>query len=112
MRILIGTAMGIAVGALFLVNVLGWVSWCPSGVFTVLHYPSILLMAALFPGDSAFWNSLPFVAAQWPMIGALLGLVLHLRRKSANPTLQRTPGSACVSSSLPPVAHPARSAKR
>jgi hypothetical protein len=99
MRILIGTAVGLGIGTLFLLNVLGWVSWCPSSVFMVLHYPTMLLAGAVFPGEAGFWDSLPFVTLQWPVIGGLVGVVLQLRHRSANPALQRTPGSGSVSSS-------------
>jgi hypothetical protein len=96
MRIFISSAVGLGIGAFFLVNVLGWVAWCPSGVFMVLHYPFMLLACAVFPGESGFWDSLPFLTLQWPMVGGLVGLVLHIWHKSANPALQRTPGSTPV----------------
>jgi hypothetical protein len=90
MRILISTAVGLGVGALFLVNVLGWVPWCPSTVFMVLHYPFMVLAGALFPGEGGFWDSLPFVTLQWPIIGGLVGLVLQIKHRSANPVLAPT----------------------
>lgn len=99
MRILIGTAIGLVIGAAFLLNVLGWVSWCPSGVFMVLHYPTVLLAGAVFPGEAGFWDSLPFVTLQWPVLGGLVGVVLHLSHKAGNSALQRKPGSASISNS-------------
>lgn len=96
MRILISTGVGLGIGLLFLVSVLGWLPWCPSGIFMVLHFPSMILAGALFHGEAGFWGSLPFAPAQWPILGALAGFVLQRRHKSANPAIQRT-------SSSPPV---------
>ncbi len=98
MRILIGITVGLGIGVLFLVDVLGWISWCPGGVFEFLHNPSFLLEDALFQRGSIFWGSLPLVTLQWPVIGGLVGLLLQLIHKSANP-LQQAPGSASASSS-------------
>ena len=99
MRILIGITVGLGIGVLFLVDVLGWISWCPGGVFVFLHNPSLLLEDALFHPGSVFWGSLLLATLQWPIIGGLVGLLLHLMHKSANPALQRTPGSASASNS-------------
>ena len=99
MRILISIAVGLGIEVLFLVDVLGWISWCPNRVLGFLHYPSILVEGALFARGSIFWGSLPFATLQWPVIGGLVGLVLHLMRKQANPALQLTPGSASASNS-------------
>ena len=99
MRILISTAVGLGIGILFLADVLGWVSWCPNDVLGFLHYPSVLLEGALFHRGSVFWGSLPLATLQWPLIGALVGLVLEVMSKSANPALSRTPDSASGSNS-------------
>ena len=99
MRILISIAVGLGIGVLFLVDVLGWISWCPNGVLEFLHYPSMLLEDTLFQRSSVFWGSLSLATLQWPLIGVLVGLVLQLTRKAANPGLQGTSDSASGSNS-------------
>ena len=52
MQILISTAVGFGIGALFLVDVPGWISWCPNGLLGLLHaalhaLPVILLLILL-----------------------------------------------------------------
>jgi hypothetical protein len=96
MRIIISTAVGLGIGLVFLVSVLEWVSWCPFSVFVVLHYPSILVIGAFFPGEVGFWGSLPYLPIQWPLLGALIGVVLHFRHRSACPTPKQVSGSAEV----------------
>ncbi len=99
MRILVGIAVGLGIQVLFLVDVLGWILWCPNDVLGFLHYPSVLLEGALFARGSVLWGSLPFATLQWPVIGGVFGLLLQLKRKQANPIPRRTAGSASASNS-------------
>ncbi len=99
--IIVSTMVGFGIEILFLVDVLGWISWCPNSVVEFLHYPSILLEGALFARGSVFWGSLPFATLQWPIMGTVVGLILNLAPKSATPPLQRTPDSASASNSGP-----------
>ncbi len=98
MRIIISIIVGLGIEVLFLVDVLGWISWCPNAVVGFLHYPSILLEGALFARGSVLWGSLPLATLQWPVIGAVV-LLLHPGRKQDSPALQRRPDSAIGSNS-------------
>lgn len=99
--IIVSTMVGFGIEVLFLIDVLGWISWCPGRVFQVLHHPSILVEGALFQRGSVLWGNLPFATLQWPIMGTVVGLILNLAPKSATPPLQRTPDSASASNSGP-----------
>lgn len=85
MRVLIGIGGGLAVGLLFLVQALGLAYWCPPGLFTILHFPSAILVFALSQGEFNLVSPpSPFgVVLQWTFLGALVGGVLHLKQRPA-----------------------------
>ncbi len=83
--IIISTMVGFGIEVLFLVDALGWISWCPGCVFQVLHHPSILVEGALFSRGSVLWGSLPFATLQWPIMGTVVGLILNLAAQVGHP---------------------------
>ena len=88
MRVLIGIGGGLAVGLLFLIQALGIAHWCPPWLFTILHFPSAILVSALSQGEFVLGSPLsPYaVVMQWTILGALVGVGLRLK--------QRPPASA------------------
>jgi hypothetical protein len=80
MRILIGLALGLAIGLSALVQLMGWFQWCPESAFTIVHAPAMLLTDLLVHGEQAGWSAMPFtIIAQWLLVGAAFGLALHFR---------------------------------
>jgi hypothetical protein len=79
MRILTGIGGGLVAGILVLVQFLGWCQWCPAGAFMTAHAPALILADLIAHGEAG-WSVIPFtMVAQWLLIGAVVGLVLHLR---------------------------------
>jgi hypothetical protein len=79
MRILISIGCGFAVAVLMIVQFVGIWEWCPSSIFRSIHAPAAAV-AGLFAKGEAGWSVIPFtIAAQWLLVGAVVGLVLHLK---------------------------------
>ena len=86
MRILIGSAVGLIAGLLCLVQFLGWVQLFPSGAFTAVHAPALIL-ADLVDRSERGWAIIPFtMVAQWILVGAIIGTGFHLRYVSKRTT--------------------------
>lgn len=82
MRLLLGIGGGLVVGLLALVQVLGWLQWCPTSTFMAIHAPALIVAEFVAHGEAA-WNVIPFtVVAQWLLVGAVVGLILHLKHVS------------------------------
>lgn len=100
MRVIIyTTVIGFALWVAFLVDAEGILPWCPASVFQALHYPAILISGEKPPAsyEIGIWDSMAYMPLQWPIAGALVGVIQGYTRKLANRPLQRTPGSASVS---------------
>lgn len=84
MRVVIGIGGGAAVGLLFLLQSLGMARWCHPGLFMLLHFPSSILVFTLSQGEIELGKppSAYLVVLQWTFLGALLGVLLHLKRRS------------------------------
>lgn len=87
MRVLIGVLVGLVIGALSFVQINGWIKWVPEVCdppFFFLHLPAMLVAQLFFPGESGFWSSMPYFPVQWPILGLIVGLVLHLKHGATN----------------------------
>jgi hypothetical protein len=84
MHVVIGIGGGAVVGLLFLLQSLGMAHWCPPGLFMILHFPSSILVFTLSQGQMDLGKPLsPYVLVlQWTFLGALLGVLLHLKQRS------------------------------
>ena len=85
MRVLIGIGGGLAVGLLFLIQALGMAHWCHPWLFTILHFPSAILVSALSQGEFVLGSPpSPYgVVLQWTFLGALVGVLLHPKQRPA-----------------------------
>jgi hypothetical protein len=85
MRILIGTGIGFVIGLLALIQFMGWFQFCPGDAFMTVHTPAVFLAGLVVHGEAG-WDVIPFtMVVQWLIIGALVGVVIHLRYVSKRP---------------------------
>ncbi len=78
MRILISTGIGFAVGLVFVVQLFGFASLIPVGIFRTIITPAIIVAETL-SRRSGGWSIIPYtIVAQWTIIGAVVGLISKL----------------------------------
>ena len=75
MRIIIGTVCGAVIGALMVIDFLGF-EWCPGHLFSYLNFPADLLLIFLF--HWAGWFGIVIsLFTQWLIIGLVVGFIWH-----------------------------------